>query len=182
MFVLTGCVHLLPSSSDTTETQWSSYAEAHQAFSSIVNGQTRLSEIQSAGFDVWEGTNIKTLSYLDVQNMFLSHPSLILADLPEGIAQCLEAQEECGAYLLSISRLDKERYGSFWADMFGFRKRVHETGWTYEVLLVVVDDIVVYALESGIPNIDKRQVEKNPLGPLEGIGGDALEKVGNGIF
>lgn len=182
MFLCTSCVHLLPSNYEEDKALWTDYGAASSAFSSIVHGTTRLSEIQTTGFDIFNGANIKTLNFLDVQEMFLSHPSLELEDLPKGVRDCLEAQDHCDAYLLSVERLKSERYGSFWADLFGFRKKTHHTGWKYEVLLVVIDDIVVYALESGIPNIDRREVEKNPLGPLDGFGEEALEKAGKSIF
>ena len=43
-------------------------------------------------------------------------------------------------------------------------------------MLEFVDDLLVYELVGGQPRIDDVEVRRNPLGPLQGWGGDALRR------
>jgi hypothetical protein len=165
---------LLPSEEQETSRGFSSYEDAYSAFSMISVGTTRRTELPSIGFDP-KSPNVTVLRYTDVVSIFLSNPSLTKDDIPEGVADCLKAQGGCVAYLFKIGRKDKKRYGSFFADMMNFRKKVQTTGWEFEALIVAIDDIVVYSLHSGQPNIDTKEIERNPLGPLQGIGGSDLK-------
>jgi hypothetical protein len=177
-----GCKHLLPSSYEESASTWDSYDDAHQAFLNLSQGETRVQDLGALGFDVNSGANVEYLSYLDVVEIFLSHPAIRLQDLPEGVIECIQTKDSCKAYRISMKEVNKERYGNFWADMFGFRKKVHKTGWSYEILMIVVGERVVYAVESGIPKVDHKEIDKNPLGPLDRRGGDLLERAVDKAF
>ncbi|MNG28527.1 hypothetical protein D3C84_1138030 [compost metagenome] len=60
--------------------------------------------------------------------------------------------------------------GSFWADVFNFRKNRELHGWTFRAVFVLVDDVLVHKVSNGEPNIRRQEVKRNPLGPLQGAG------------
>jgi len=172
--LLSSCVSLLPSSYDETVSVHKSYESVQHSYDKIVLDETSKENLKDIGFDLEAGQNIEVLTYVEVSKIFLHNPAINRSDLPEGILECLQAKGGCKAYKFSFQNINKERFGSFWADAFNFRKRSHYTGWTFNALLILVDDKVVYTLHSGQPNIDKTEIEKNPLGPLQGFGGGEL--------
>ena len=171
-----GCksVSLLPSSYDETVSKHDSYESLKNSYDNIVIGSSTKGDLKQVGFDLDFGNNVEELTYVAVSKIFLHNPAIDRSDLPEGIIECLEAKGGCKAYKISIENINKERYGSFWADVFNFRKRTRHTGWRFEALFILVNDKVVYALQSGQHNIDKTEVKKNPLGPVQGFGGEKL--------
>jgi hypothetical protein len=176
---LTGCTSLngdkLLPSTETKVKGFSSYEDAYGAYQSIYEGQTRVTELASIGFDPETSPNVTVLRYTDVVSIFLSNPSLTKNDIPKGILDCLEAQNGCVAYRFKMENIHKERYGNFVVDALNFRKRTHTSGWTFEILIVVVDDIVVYALHSGSKHIDRSEIKRNPLGPLQDLNGSDVK-------
>ena len=86
---------------------------------------------------------------------------------------CLKAGKRCTAYSISVSQVTTHRVGNFWQfwlDMLNFRRRTVTTGWSFNALIIFVDDLAVFALAGGQPNINTEQFTRNPLGPLQGIG------------
>jgi len=72
-----------------------------------------------------------------------------------------------------VSQVTTHRVGNFWQfwlDMLNFRRRTVTTGWSFNALIIFVDDLAVFALAGGQPNINTEQFTRNPLGPLQGIG------------
>jgi hypothetical protein len=178
--LVSGCAslrseRLLPSSESTSK-GFQSYDDAFGAFQMIYVGQTRISELSGIGFDPENSPNVTVMRYTDVVSLFLNNPSITKKDIPEGILDCLEAQGGCVAYRFQMEQIDEKRYGSFFADMLNFRKRTQTTGWRFEALIVVVDQTVAYALHSGQKHIDKHEVKRNPLGPLQDVGGRDVVK------
>lgn len=178
--VLTSCGslngHKLLPSTETETKGFSSYEEAYGAFQLIYEGQTRITELPSIGFDPELSPNVTILRYTDVVSIFLSNPSLTKNDIPKGILDCLKAQNGCVAYKFQMENINNKRFGNFAADALNFRKRTHISGWTFEVLIVVVDDIVVYALHNGSKHIDKTEIKRNPLGPLQDLDGADINR------
>ncbi len=62
------------------------------------------------------------LSFIDVRLMFIQ-PNIPIDYLPGGLVQCLEAKDRCIGYAFDFSKTDTQRVGSFWADVFNFRKK-----------------------------------------------------------
>ncbi|MBS1135849.1 MAG: hypothetical protein H6R02_2990, partial [Burkholderiaceae bacterium] len=58
----------------------------------------------------------------------------------------------------------------FWLDAFRFRRETESRGWTFTALILFVQDRAVYAVYGGQPNVLELQVDRNPLGPLQGWG------------
>ena len=69
--------------------------------------------------------------------------------------------------------ISNKRYGNFFLDVLNFRRKSRESGWRFRALFIVVEDIVVYKLWGGSPVIDELSETKNPLGPLQDLGGYA---------
>jgi hypothetical protein len=68
------------------------------------------------------------------------------------------------------NRLNKKRVGNFMLDFMNFRRDTITTGWKFGALIVIVSDKVVYKQWSGSPNIQEETLQRNPLGPLQGVG------------
>ena len=173
---LTGCItidsgKLLPSK-ETESIGFSSYHKAVVALDKIEINKTTELELVANGFDPANATNMKLLTYTDVVRIFLISPSLTKEDIPKGIRDCLKAQGGCKAYQFYAEHISEERYGNFLADVLNFRKKKNTQGWTFEAMIVVVDGVVVYKMHSGEPNINKNEVKRNPLGPLQGLDAD----------
>ena len=167
----TGCRSLLPSDSNRSRTVWNSYAEAQAAFDQIKPHQTTHAELKRLGFDPDTTPNIKVLTYLDLIRRFLPNASVTKADLHPDVRQCLESKEGCQIYELDLTVTRGHRYGNLFADMFGFMKKNHVTGWDIKMLIIVKDDVVAYTLRSGEPQIDRYEKKVKPLGPFQEMEG-----------
>ena len=174
LLVSVGCSSLLPTKTINTQTQWSSYRDVHAVVSSIRTGDS-LAHLKTVGIDVNSTANIESLTYLDIASRFglIGYRDKTVI-IPEGVKKLMAAAEKGSGYELVIESTHHERIGSFWADFFQFRKKIHVTGWKYSVLFIVVEDKVQYVLHKGSPNIDKFEKHKNPLGPFQKINGYIL--------
>jgi hypothetical protein len=180
MPLFTGCRSsnhnkLWPSKYDESISFFDNYEHALDFFELIKPGETNLKQLSKMGFDI-NKENVQLLNYVQVQEMFLTTASITKADLPDGVLECLEAKDGCIAYRMVIEKVDEKRYGSFFADLLEFRKKTNQSGWRFEALFVVVGDTIVYALHSGEPHINKNEVIKNPLGPLNHMSGRDIFK------
>ena len=167
----TGCRSLLPSDSTRSRTVWTNYAEAQVAFDKIQPHQTTHAELRRLGFDPDTTPNIKVLTYLDLIRRFLPNASVSMADLHPDVRQCIENKEGCQIYELDLMVTRGHRYGNLFADMFGFMKKNHITGWDIKMLIIVKDDVVAYKLRSGEPQIDRYEKKVKPLGPFQEMEG-----------
>jgi hypothetical protein len=60
--------------------------------------------------------------------------------------------------------------GHLWLDSLNFRHEVDVSGWTFNALIILVDDQVVFMVFGGQPNMRERKVTRNPMGPLQSWG------------
>ena len=72
--------------------------------------------------------------------------------------------------MLNVNNISKVRTGNFFADFFNFRRRSLTTGWRFNALILIVNDVVVYRAWGGQPSVNELEVINNPLGPLQDIG------------
>ena len=129
-----------------------------------------------------ETANVEILTHLDVAKRFglmgLKDDSL---KVPEGVLSMVNAAEKGRGYELTVTNTLEAREGSFWKDFLQFKKVTRTTGWKFSVLIITVDNKIVYVLHKGNPNINSVVVEKNPLGPFQSLNGyilvDVLEEV-----
>jgi hypothetical protein len=101
---------------------------------------------------------------------FVSNSLLRREDLDPGVLACLDAREACRGWEVTAARIQKERTGNFLADFTNFSRRTETTGWRFNALILLINDVVVYRAWSGQPRVNVIEVQTNPLGPLQDIG------------
>jgi hypothetical protein len=170
-----GCKSLLPSGSETSGGSWKSYQYTEEIFEKIIPNVTTVADLKRLGIEFNKTPNLKTLTYLDVMERFkLDSTVFNNIKLPLGMKEALERHEKCKGYELTLEYVNKKRIGSFWKDMLAFEQTTQRTGWRFQALIVMVDNTVVYVLYSGAPKISKRESNKQPLGPFQGIDAGTL--------
>lgn len=171
MILLTaGCGGLLPKTVKVVRSPWSSFAEAKAAYDRIIPLKTDQAELKSLGFDAYTVPNVKILSYLDIMQRFMPNDSIKPEKLDDGVRNCIEARSACYGYEVLPEQIHGERTGNFWADFFNFKRVSVETGWSFNALIILKNDHVVFKLWSGTPVVDTQQERTNPLGPLQDSG------------
>ena len=167
-FFFTGCSFLLPSVKETTQSPWKSFAEAKAAYDKVVPFKSTVHEFKNLGINLSSSPNVRILSHLDIAATVqpIGHENL-----DEGLKLCLKANDDCMAYEFSPKSIKIKRYGNFWLDFLNFQRKAKETGWRFKALFVVVDNLVVYKVWSGDPNVEEYRQTTNPLGPLQDSGG-----------
>lgn len=166
-FFLYGCASLLPSSKESVKSPWKSFDEVRSSYDKIIPGKTTCEELKDLGFATEASPNVKNLNYLDVAKAV---QPIRKEELDAGLAACLDARDECRAYDLELTNLNRKRNGNFWLDLLNFKRKTRETGWRFRALIVVVRDVTTYKVWSGEPRIDLSRESKNPLGPLQDVG------------
>lgn len=175
--IMSGCGSLLPSTKQITRSPWDSFDDAKSSFDKIILYETTVNEMRTLGFDPFTTPNIKILTHVDIMNRFMPNASITKEDLDEGIQSCINAKANCKGYAFSPQVIQSKRYGNVILDLFNFRRKSRESGWNFQALIVLVDDIVVYKLWGGNPIIDEFKDRKNPLGPLQDSGDLFIEAV-----
>jgi len=168
--MLAGCQSLLPKASEATEVPWKTFEEAREAVEAIEPFESRKSTLISDGFNPYHNPSVTILSYPEIVQRFSAGNALRRDEYDQGIRTCLVAGKACSGYLVAVKRVKHDRVGNFWLDMLGFLRRTNITGWTFNAMILFVDDEVVYTTYSGQPNLHEMQVRRNPLGPLQSIG------------
>jgi len=169
LLLTSGCSTWLPvARTDTTSFQ--SFDEARLAIESLVPMKSVRAELEKNGFNPTKHPNMTLLVHADVVRRFLPSAILKREDLDPGILACLEAREACHGIEIIGAKISRERKGNFWADFFNFQRRTETTGWRFNAMVLMVNDLVVYRSWSGQPVIDEKEVTRNPLGPLQDIG------------
>lgn len=168
--LLASCAALLPKSQDKPLAPWRSFEEAKAGYEGIQPFVTDLDGLRSLGFDPYTTPNVRLLNHSQVVETVL--PSVVPTGIaiPAGILECMKAQEGCQGYLLEGGQTKRDRVGNFLLDFMNFRRETLTTGWKFSALIVTVHDKVVYKQWSGTPNIQEVTVNRNPLGPLQGVG------------
>jgi hypothetical protein len=167
---LAGCTALLPRSKAETETKWSSFEQARTAITAIEPYKTTREDLRAAGIGAADDPTITLLSHVDIAVRFPIGGVLREEDVDRGIRDCLKAGRECNAWRIDIKRTNRDRTGNFWLDALRFKRETDVTGWTFNALIIFVKDTAVYAVYGGQPVIHEVEVERNPLGPLQGWG------------
>ena len=169
LLFLQGCSSLLPSEREEVGSTFRDYLDAETSFARAIPGATTRSELFALGFDPQNGGNGRILSFLDVRMLFVQ-PNIPIDYLPDSLVFCLEAKERCNGYSFEYTQTDSLRVGNFWADVFNFRKNRQVNGWNLRAVFVLVDDRLVHKVSNGEPQIRRFEVQRNPLGPLQGAG------------
>lgn len=176
--LLAGCTSLLPRAELATQESWSDYESAREAIDKIVPLQSRRASLRAAGIDPYTSAGVTVLNFSDVLQRFAGS-SIKQEDLDPGIRQCLTAGKACTGYSVAVKRLNRRRVGNFWLDSFNLYREVEITGWSFNALILFVDDLVVYTLHGGQPRIHDKEATRNPLGPFQGWGQQIAPRLGD---
>lgn len=170
--ILGACADLLPRSKTEVEATWNSFEEAKAAIDAIKPHNTTTADLRAAGLDPYTNPNVELLNYSDILRRFpLAGP---IAKIDAGLRECMEAGKLCMGYSIDVRKSHKERVGPFLLDLLSFRRETISTGWTFNAIVLLVDDHVVYSLYGGKPSISEMEKTVEPLGPLQDWNGSGL--------
>ena len=170
---LAGCTELLPKASTEVASSWRSYEQAKAAIERIEPYKTTKADLKTAGIDPYVTPNVQLLNYSEIVLRFPLSGTMPMDKLDRGLRECLEAGKKCEGYSVTALETRRDRTGNFWLDALQFYRVVDVNGWSFNALILVVDDRVVYVLHGGRPVIREQETNKQPLGPFQGWG-DAL--------
>lgn len=164
---LSGCQSALPEEKSSMISPWTTFDQAKASYDLIIPNYTTTEELKQLGYDPYRVPNVGILTYLDIIQRFIPTESIKVEDLDEGIQRCIRSREACHAYEATPSWRKKKRYGSVAADVMGFQKKERTTGWSFNALVVIIDDVVVYKIWGGVPNFVEDKKKSTPLGPIQ---------------
>ena len=167
--VLSGCSSLLPHARSDAST-FRDFEQARQAIDGLEPMSSTVVTLRSFGIDPWLQPNTVILTQADIVRRFVPSALLQRDDLDPGVLACLKAKDACRGWEISAARINKARTGNFFADFTNFSRRSETTGWRFNALILLVNDVVVYRAWGGQPSINEVEVSSNPLGPLQDIG------------
>ena len=167
--LLAGCNSLLPRV-QSESSLFQTFEEARAAIDSLTPMKSTVSTLLAIGLDPARQQNTVILTHDDIVRRFLPSTLLKREDLDPGVIACLDARAACRGWEISAERVLRARTGGFAADFTNFSRRTETTGWRFNALVLLVDDLVVYRTWGGQPNINTLEVQTNPLGPLQDMG------------
>ena len=170
--LLAGCAQLLPRSQTEVHSPWHSFEEAKTAIESIEPQRTRAADLRALGIDPFTSPNVQLLSYSDIALRFPVNVGN--EKLDRGLRDCLQSGKSCTGYYVNVKEVKRDHVGGFWEDALGFKRTVQTTGWTFNALVLLVEDRVVYTLYGGQPSLNELEVSRQPLGPVQNLG-DAIQ-------
>ena len=173
VIVLAGCDSMLPRSKAVAESGWGSFDDARAAFDKLELHKTRADELAKLGFDPFANANVTLLNYSDLIRRFVPGTAALAESIDVDIRDCIAVKERCRAVEVDINNSTSERVGSFFLDFLNFKRRTEISGWRFNAVVVLKDDVVVYKLWGGRPMIKEVIENRNPMGPLQG-GGEKL--------
>jgi hypothetical protein len=181
---LTGCSALLPKSKETSGAPgigFQSYEDAQRAFDQIEPGKTTVAELGAMQLDPRVNPNVTVMPRHELMSRFIVNQSVTMADLDEGVRECLQARENCRALEVNQTATQTKRTGNAALDMAKVYRETHTLGWRFCGLLLVKDGIVVYKLTSGQPGIHEVAETHDALAPLQTLSAKLKLDVTNGI-
>ncbi|MDD5335701.1 MAG: hypothetical protein PHS32_18355 [Rhodoferax sp.] len=164
-----GCSSMLPKVHNESS-PFASFDEARQAIDALIPMKSDVAALTRMGIDPVKQANTTILTQADIVRRFVPSALLKREDLDPGVLACLEAREACRGWEITAARIGKARTGNFLADFTNFSRRSETTGWRFNALILLVNDLVVYRAWGGQPNVNEVEVNTNPLGPLQEMG------------
>ncbi len=164
-----GCSNMLPRV-HSESSPFKNFEGARTAIDSLVPMKSDVKELAKLGIDPVKQPNMTILTHADIVRRFVPSALLKREDLDQGVLACLEARDACRGWEITASELSKARTGNFFADFTNFSRRSETTGWRFNALVLLVNEVVVYRAWGGQPNVNEVEVNTNPLGPLQEMG------------
>ena len=166
---LSACASLLPKT-HSEASAFKSFNDAKVAIESLIPMQSNQDTLVALGIEAGKQPNTTLLTHADVVRRFVPTGVVTKQDLDPGVVACIEAKDACRGLELVASRIDKTRNGNFFSDFFNFNRRTDTTGWRFNALILLVDQVVVYRTWGGQPSVSDTEIHNNPLGPLQDVG------------
>lgn len=173
LLLLGGCSSLLPRGSSQAPSTFTSFEAAREALERIEPYRSTTKQLKSLGFDIDATANVRLIPYPQVIAHLAPNPNVTLDMLDPGIRDCIAARQACRAYEFHFGQQSRRREGAFFLDFLNFRRTTDITGWRFEGLIVVRDELVLFRNYGGEPQIKSTDRQSNPLGPLQPAGESA---------
>lgn len=167
--LLAGCSSLLPRARSESSS-FRNFEEARDTIDALVPMKSDVATLTALGIDPVKQPNTAILTHADIVRRFVPSALLKREDLDPGVLVCLEARDACRGWEITAARITKTRTGNFVADFTNFSRRLETTGWRFNALILLVNEVVVYRAWGGQPRINELEVSTNPLGPLQDVG------------
>lgn len=187
IFMLIGCAALMPSGSQQsyiTAPRWNSYDQFAESSAKIILGQTTLAQMKESGFDPKVLPNTEVIK--DVRLTLLPRKSDSVELLPKEAQACYRNFMKCVGFAFIVERVDTRGEGSVALRVVNIKKKDIMTGWQAKFDVYVLarkyiedgfidgtlngeDQIVVFMLLGGKPNIQQVNFKNTPLGPLDTV-------------
>ena len=167
--LLEGCSSMLPKSLSESPT-FQNFDDARKAIESLQPKKSNLATLSDIGISPAKQPNTLILTHSDIVRKVVNGSVLTKEDLDPGIVTCLDARDACRGWEVNVARIAKARTGNFWADFLNFKRRTETTGWRFNALILMVNDVVVYRAWGGQPVVNEVDVNTNPLGPFQDMG------------
>lgn len=164
-----GCSSMLPRARSESS-PFKTFEEARDAIEALVPMKSNVAALTKLGIDPVQQPNTLILTQSDIVRRFVPSALLKREDLDPGVLACLDARDACRGWEIAGSRILKARTGNLLADFTNFSRRTETTGWRFNALVLLVNDLVVYRAWSGQPRVNEIEVNTNPLGPLQEMG------------
>lgn len=167
------CSSLLPKA-QTDSSAFATFDEARTKIESLVPEQSTIQTLMEMGLDPTKNSNITLLTHADVVRRFVPANILSKDDLDPGVVACLEARDACRGLEVLASKIARNREGNFFLDFFAFKQHTETTGWRFNAVVLLLNDVVVYRSWGGQPVVNESDVRTSPLGPLQNMGPSAV--------
>lgn len=154
----------------TESPTFQTFDEARLAIEGLVPSRSGLAELAEKGLTPDKQPNTAILTQADILRRVFNGGVLGKEDLDPGIVTCINARTACRGWEFNVARITKARTGGFWADFVNFKRRTETTGWRFNALVLLVNDVVVYRGWGGQPVVNEVEVNSNPLGPFQDMG------------
>ena len=174
ILALVGCTSLLPKTRTEVASPWGSFEQARANIEHIVPYQTTAAELRAMDIDPFTTPNVQLLNYSDILLRFPVTGGISPDRLDQGLRECLDAGKACEGYSICVRETKRNRVGNFWLDALGFSRKVDVSGWTFNAIVLLVGERVVYVIHGGQPMVKEQETTRKPLGPLQDALGDAL--------
>lgn len=171
--MLGACSNMLPRSANQAPSTFQDFASAQQALEKIVPFETRIDALPGLGFDPEAGVNVVQIPYPEIAARLAPNPGVPLEAMDAGVRRCIQLQTQCRGYVFRYNQQHRDREGNFFLDFLNIKRVTHVTGWQFEALIVVGENVVLFRNFGGEPKTDRTESNFNPLGPFQPAGESA---------
>ncbi|HEX4273027.1 MAG TPA: hypothetical protein VHZ32_16670 [Rhizomicrobium sp.] len=179
LVLLSGCGGgLLPDQNSKSASPFQTYDQVVESFDQIVPGMTHAEDLPNLGFDARTGS-VDVLSYVNIEERFLPAAGVRWEHLDPAVQACIRAELYCTGYVFHPSRTENKRLGAFVPDLLGFERITRSAHWSADVTLLVMNGRVIHKLFSGSPRTENLDDKRQPLGPLQDLGGALAHAAGS---